>query len=106
VDANDVAGNLDIESGAGSIHAKGNPKHDWRLKAGAGSIHVEVPSDASFDLDAQSGFGKVHVSDDLLGKDSSVSNNRVRGKVGSGGPMVEINNGAGSIDISRGSGPS
>ena len=106
VNAKSIGGALEIESGAGSIRAQGVPKHDWRIKAGAGSIRLEIPADASFDLDAQSGFGRVSVSDSLGLKDGSVSNSRVRGKVGNGGPMVEISNGAGSIDVSRGAGPS
>lgn len=106
VNARSIGGALEIESGAGSIRAQGFPRHDWRIKAGAGSIRLEVPAEASFDLDAQSGFGRVSVSDNLGLRDGSVSNSRVRGKVGNGGPLVEINNGAGSIDVSRGSGPS
>ncbi len=106
VNAKSIGGALDIESGAGSIHVQGEPKHDWRLKAGAGSIRLEVPSEASFNLDAESGLGKVSISDSLALKDSTISSSRVRGKVGAGGPTVEISNGAGSIDISRASGPS
>ncbi|HET6935315.1 MAG TPA: DUF4097 family beta strand repeat-containing protein [Candidatus Angelobacter sp.] len=106
VNAKSVGGALEIESGAGSIHVQGEPKHDWRLKAGAGSIHLDVPSGSSFNLDAESGMGKVNVSDSLELKDANVSTNRVRGKVGGGGPVVEINSGVGSIDVGRSSGPS
>lgn len=106
VNAKSVGGALEIESGAGSIHVQGEPKHDWRLKAGAGSIHLEVPSGSSFNLDAESGMGKVSVSDSLELKDANRSSNRVRGKVGGGGPIVEINSGVGSIDVGRSSGPS
>lgn len=106
VNAKSVGGALEIESGAGSIHVQGEPKHDWRLKAGAGSIHLDVPSGSSFNLDAESGMGKVNVSDSLELKDANVSTNRVRGKVGGGGPVVEINSGVGTIDVGRSSGPS
>src|SRR5689334_3219387 len=65
VDARSIGGALEIESGAGTIRAQGAPRHDWRIKAGAGSIRLEVPAQASFDLDAQSGFGRVSVSESL-----------------------------------------
>lgn len=99
-----AGGRLEANSGAGSIHASGGPKKDWRLSVGAGSIHVEVPSDASFELEAQAGFGKVNVSQDFNLKSATISNSRVQGTVGSGGPMLRVNNGAGSIDITRGGG--
>lgn len=99
-----AGGRLEANSGAGAIRASGNPKKDWRLSVGAGSIHVEVPSDASFELDAQTGFGKVNVSPDFDLKSVSTGNNRVQGTVGKGGPMLRVNNGAGSIDIRRGGG--
>jgi putative adhesin len=106
VKAKSVGGALEIESGAGSIHVQGEPKRDWRLKAGAGSIQLDVPSGSSFNLDAESGMGKVSVNDSLDLKDATVSSNRVRGKVGGGGPIVEINSGVGSIHVGRSSGPS
>jgi putative adhesin len=99
-----ASGRLEANSGAGSIRASGSPKKDWRLSVGAGSIHVEVPSDASFELDAQTGFGKVNLSPDFDLKSASIGSSRVQGTVGKGGPMLRVNNGAGSIDIRHGGG--
>jgi DUF4097 and DUF4098 domain-containing protein YvlB len=98
IDARDIAGGLDLESGAGSINVRGTPKHDWRVRVGAGSIHLKVPRASSFDLDAQSGFGTVSVASGLK-VDGDVSSRRVQGKVGNGGPTVDLNSGAGTISI-------
>jgi hypothetical protein len=91
-------GTLRAETGAGSVRANGDPKHDWQIQVGAGSINVEVPLKASFDLEAQSGFGRVTVNPQLK-LDGSVSNSRVYAKVGEGGPTVRLSSGAGAIRV-------
>ena len=91
-------GTLTAETGAGSVRATGDPKHEWRIQVGAGSINLEVPSKASFDLEAESGFGRVTVNPNLK-LDGSVSNRRVNAKVGDGGPTVRLSSGAGAIRI-------
>lgn len=101
VDVRSIQGGLLANSGAGKVTASGEPKHDWEIKVGAGSIHLEIPAESSYNLDAQTGFGKVNLSHDIA-VDGTVSANSVRGKVGRGGPMVRASNGAGSIDISAG----
>ncbi|HET9182630.1 MAG TPA: DUF4097 family beta strand repeat-containing protein [Candidatus Angelobacter sp.] len=98
IDAQGMDGALDLESGAGSVSVHGVPKRDWHVRVGAGSIHVKVPRASSFDLDAESGFGAVSVADGLK-VDGAVSSRRVQGKVGNGGPTVELNSGAGTINI-------
>jgi hypothetical protein len=91
-------GTVTADTGAGTVRAKGEPKHDWRIQVGAGSINLEVPLKASFDLQAESGFGRVTVNPQLK-LDGSVSHGRVYAKVGDGGPTVRLSSGAGSIRI-------
>lgn len=102
IDVRTVRGRVDLESGAGRITLRGEPVKDWRVSTGAGSIKLELPTDASLDLDAETGMGKVTVAPEFQMKDGSVSRGRVRGTMGKGGPVVKVNNGAGSIEISRG----
>jgi DUF4097 and DUF4098 domain-containing protein YvlB len=90
------------ESGAGRITARGEPKNNWDLRVGAGSIKMEIPSSASFDLEAKTGFGKINLGQGFELQDGKISNSHVEGKIGKGGPRVVANNGAGAIDISRG----
>jgi Putative adhesin len=98
IDVRGIDGALDLESGAGSVNVRGTPKHDWRVRVGAGSIHVKVPRTSSFDLDAQSGFGTVSVGSGF-NVNGPVSSRHVHGKVGNGGPTVELNSGAGTVSI-------
>lgn len=98
IDVRGIDGALDLESGAGSVNVRGTPKHDWRVRVGAGSIHLKVPRASSFDLDAQSGFGAVSVASGFK-VDGAVSSRHVQGKVGNGGPTVDLNSGAGTISI-------
>jgi DUF4097 and DUF4098 domain-containing protein YvlB len=95
-------GPIVAESGAGKITARGEPRGNWDLRVGAGSIKLEIPSSASFDLEAQTGFGKVKLDQGFELQNSNISTSHVQGKVGKGGPRVVANNGAGAIEISRG----
>ncbi|MGE5323078.1 MAG: DUF4097 family beta strand repeat-containing protein [Actinomycetota bacterium] len=98
IDVRGMDGALDLESGAGSVNVRGTPRRDWHVRVGAGSIHLKVPRASSFDLDAQSGFGGVSIAGGFK-VDGAVSSRRVQGKVGNGGPTVELNSGAGTISI-------
>jgi hypothetical protein len=95
-------GSLVAESGAGKISARGEPKRNWDLRVGAGSIRMEIPAGSSFDLEAQSGFGRVKLGDGFELQNPNVSKSHVQGKIGKGGPRVLANSGAGSIEISKG----
>jgi len=96
------AGMVMAESGAGKITARGEPKGDWELRVGSGSIKMEIPASASFDFEAQTGFGKVNLGQGFELQNGNVSKSHVQGKIGKGGPRVVANNGAGSIEISKG----
>jgi putative adhesin len=98
IDVRDQEGALDVGTGAGSVEVRGTPKHDWRVRVGAGGIHLKVPRASSFDLDARSGFGAVSIASGLK-VGGSISSRRVQGKVGNGGPTVDLSSGAGSINI-------
>jgi hypothetical protein len=102
IDVRTVRGRVDAESGAGRITVRGEPQKDWRVTTGAGSIKLELPPDASLDLDAETGMGRVNLASEFQMKDASVSTGRVHGTMGKGGPSVKITNGAGSIEIARG----
>lgn len=98
IDVRGPQGSLLAESGAGTVTADGSPKRNWQVTVGAGSIHVHVPMSASFDLNAQSGFGSVSIDRDLK-LQGSISNSHVSGTVGNGGPTVQLSSGAGSIRV-------
>jgi len=93
-----ISGSLHARSGAGSVTVDAAPKRDWQIQTGAGSIHCKVPENAAFNLDADAGFGSVNV-DGSLKFEGTKSKSHAQGKVGNGGPQVQLVNGAGTIEV-------
>jgi len=99
---------LRVRSGDGSVRvraAQGSaPSGGWDVTTGDGSVVFEVASDFSGDLDAHTGDGGIDIEDvtlsDVTGR---FSRNSVRGKIGSGGPLVRVRTGDGSITLRRAS---
>lgn len=92
-----VKGALRVHTGSGEITVEGEPKANWELAAGNGGIGLKLPSSASFNLDARSQRGTVTVNRKTV--DGSTARNRVQGKVGSGGPLVDAQTGSGHIQV-------
>ncbi|MBZ5525611.1 MAG: DUF4097 domain-containing protein [Acidobacteriia bacterium] len=92
-----VKGALKIHTGSGEISVEGEPRANWELAAGNGGIGLKLPSAASFNLDARSQHGTVTVNRKTV--EGSVARNRVQGKVGSGGPLVDAQTGSGHIQV-------
>ncbi len=105
VDVQTGSGNLHLEgangglrarAGSGELRIGGNPRGSWMLRTGSGDVKLNLPSQASYDLDAHAGSGEIRVSQSVQG-----TNNRhnVQGRVGNGGPKVSIQTGSGDIEI-------
>ena len=71
---------------------------DWSLEASSGGITVELPPEASFELDARTGSGSIDTERPLT-VTGRVSRKSLRGSVGSGGPRLEVETSSGSIVI-------
>jgi DUF4097 and DUF4098 domain-containing protein YvlB len=93
-----VRGAVDAHTGSGHIDAEGEASNTWKLHTGSGSVDVHIPTNANFDLDARSGSGSVSTSHPLL-ISGTVKHNHLRGKVGNGGAILDIETGSGSIQI-------
>jgi DUF4097 and DUF4098 domain-containing protein YvlB len=97
---------LHARSGDGSVKIHAAPGtgavDDWEITTGDGSITLEIPDGFSGELDAHTGDGRVHVEDvtisNVLG---DLRRNSVRGRLGSGGRMVKLRTGDGSITVRR-----
>jgi DUF4097 and DUF4098 domain-containing protein YvlB len=89
-------GTLRAHSGSGSLNVSGAPGGDWKLKTGSGDVTLHVPPQASFEFDARSGSGSIE-SKRALTMTGKAFRNQVRGTVGSGGPLVSVRTGSGSI---------
>ena len=98
VEVRGVQGGLRADTGSGRISAEGTPSREWRLSAGSGNIDVRLPSRVGFNLYARADSGRVSV-DRPLTVQGTLAHNEVRGKVGDGGPLLDVRSGSGNIHI-------
>jgi hypothetical protein len=91
-------GSLRARTGSGDVKANGTPASNWFVQTGSGAVTLQLANANNFDLEASTGSGDLH-----LGKPVSVqgklSKHEIHGKVGTGGPKVEVHTGSGDIEI-------
>jgi DUF4097 and DUF4098 domain-containing protein YvlB len=98
VEIKGAKGALKVQSGSGSITAQANPSGDWRLHTGSGDVTVELPQQAAFNLVARTSSGSIDSSREIAVQ-GKLSPRELQGKVGGGGPTVELSTSSGSIQI-------
>jgi len=101
-----ISGRLDrlrVRTGDGSIRARIEPSsvmsEDWEIRTSDGSVTLELPPDFSAEIDAASGGGRVVVDGFDLGVGPRSGRRAVRGVVGSGGRLLRLRTGDGTIRI-------
>lgn len=97
---------LQARSGDGSVRIHAAPGSgtagDWSITTGDGSITLEVPEGFNGEVDAHTGDGRVHVEDVTLSNvTGEIRRNSVRGRLGSGGRLLRLRTGDGSITLRR-----
>lgn len=98
IEVNGVKGGLQIGTGSGNITAQGTPTGDWRLHTGSGDLTVELPQQTSFELYAHTSSGSIESSFPIT-MTGTISTRELHGKVGNGGPTVELRTSSGAIHI-------
>lgn len=102
ITANGINGGFRAEAGSGDIHGKGVPKNMWSIRTGSGNVTLNVPADATFDVDVSSNSGSVTlghpVSTTVQGRIQE-SRKSVVGKVRGGGPMISVHTGSGDVRV-------
>ena len=93
-----VKGSLDARTGSGGIEANGEPMGPWTVHTGSGTVRLQLPSSASFDLDARTSSGSLAV-DHPVTVQGSLGKKHIQGKVRGGGVPVEVETGSGNIEI-------
>lgn len=95
-----VDGAAHVNSSSGSITIEGRPSGPWSVHASSGGVTMTVPPDASFNLDARTSSGAIDsvrpVTMTVTGK---IDKRHIQGKVGGGGPLIEVSCSSGSIRI-------
>lgn len=99
-------GSLRARSGDGSVKilaaAGSSAASDWDVTTGDGSITFEVPDGFNGELDAHTGDGRVRLEDVTISNVSGdIQRNSLKGRIGSGGRLVRLRTGDGSITLRR-----
>jgi hypothetical protein len=98
--------NVRAQTGDGrvTIHAApgSTPSRDWDIETGDGSVTIELPAGFNGELDAQTGDGRVRLQDIALSNVSGeIVRRSARGRIGSGGHVLRVRTGDGSITLRR-----
>jgi len=93
------AGRIDATTSGGSIDAKITSPlgGDSRLSTSGGHVHVAIANGVNLDIDAKSS-GRID-SDIPVTMEGSVSRNKLRGRIGTGGPSLVLRSSGGGIRI-------
>ncbi|MEM7305668.1 MAG: DUF4097 family beta strand repeat-containing protein [Planctomycetota bacterium] len=93
------------ESGSGdvTINAYGGsaPASDWRIVSRFGSVELSLPNGFGCDIDARTDFGEVECDLPLFDRVVEEDGAILSGRLGDGGPRVELHTSSGDVDIQR-----
>jgi hypothetical protein len=106
IDVATARGPVSASSGNGSIRVSMESMAstgDLRFSSGNGRITLLLPDDFDAELDASTGSGSID-SDFEVRTSGRISRHRLRGTIGSGGRMLRVSSGSGSIELLRQSG--
>lgn len=91
-------GSLKARTGSGDVHADGVPASNWFVQTGSGGVKLQLAQATNFDLEASTGSGDLHLAKPVTVQ-GKLSKHEIHGKVGNGGPKVEVHTGSGDIEI-------
>lgn len=113
-----AVGDVEVSSGSGSIHLRGvrgavqastssggltihgEISAAWRLSASSGSVNVNLPGSQGFEVDANTGSGRIEV-DFPVTVTGSVGRRSLRGSAQGGGPLLHVRTSSGGISIQK-----
>lgn len=98
IELSGVKGSIRARAGSGNIEARGEQTGEWRLHTGSGNVTVRLPQSATFDLEARTSSGDIH-TDRPITVQGTIGKHELRGKVGAGGPLLDLSTSSGSIRI-------
>jgi hypothetical protein len=93
-------GGLYMRTGSGGMRIQGEQTGRWDLQTGSGGIDIDLPSNASFELNAHTGSGGIDVGFPMTVQGRLDSRRHdVSGKVAGGGSLLTARTGSGHIRI-------
>ena len=102
VRVNDVTGAISLRGRFGSMRLdlRDPPQKDITLNMEFGDVRLTLPSNSSFGIDARTTFGNVRSEFGNLNEDRSSSRERwSQGRVGTGGPQINVETRFGEIRL-------
>ena len=97
IDASEVAGSIDAQTDSGGIQVSQTKPAPIRAKADSGAVRVRLTPGSGYDLSVEADSGPISVPEMTVR--SGFSAHHVEGKVGSGGPLVQIRVDSGSVKV-------
>src|SRR5689334_13535816 len=95
---------LQLKTGFGHIDARvaqgSHVTDSWRVTSGFGDVRMKLPEDLNADLHASSGFGGVS-TDFPITISGMKEHSSISGRIGSGGPPLNLETGFGSVHIGK-----
>jgi DUF4097 and DUF4098 domain-containing protein YvlB len=107
VEVANASSTVQAHTGAGTVKVGfiAQPAGNSRVHSGGGSVDVTLAPGLGFELNARTGGGTVTtdvpVATVIKGKQP---NDQIKGKIGEGGPNLDIETGAGTVHIRKGAG--
>lgn len=102
IEVRGIDGSVDLDASSGSILAEFvRLRDDSYIEASSGDVRAVLPRDADFQLDLDASSGRITV-DFPVTVEGRMNDDEVEGRVGAGGPMLEIDTASGDIAIVEG----
>lgn len=100
-----ISGPVEARTSNGSIRVERagvlEEEDSIRCTTSNGSIELSLPEDCSFDIHATTSNGRVRTSFAVEQRDGRGNGQRIAGRVGEGGPILELRSSNGSISVDR-----
>lgn len=93
-----IRGSLNASTASGNIDVQGEGEGSWHLSAASGNLTVRLPSQQGFTMHAQTVSGSIHTARPMEVQ-SSNGEHEIRGTVGGGGFLLDVNTASGNISI-------
>src|SRR3954470_5997690 len=93
-----VAGGVEAGAGSGDVEVQGKIASDWKIHTGSGEVEVKLPSDAKFNINADTSSGRVEVNHPVT-MQGTMKRNHIEGTVNGGGTLPDVSTGSGTIRV-------
>jgi hypothetical protein len=98
IEVQDMKGALRARTGSGDVTANGVATSAWDVQTGSGNVRMQLPSNAGFELNAETSSGTIDVNREIT-MSGQLNKHHIRGKVNGGGTLLTLRTGSGDIQI-------